>query len=429
MPGGKRHTLLHGEPFGGRGMDRLETARSLAERQTFPSELPRHWGQLLEGPVSLILDLRARARKLRGAALWFLLAIVASLAVGAGAFAWLPIFLASQDTQLQANEARRGEIRREQEPLNKEIGRLEEAWKAERKADLPRLYTAGTKVAPPDGYFTNDMRDMHIAADAKTGWAVGEGGDIRATKDAGATWTQQTSGNSATLLAVHFAADAKTGWAVGRGGEILLITPMDLSAAADAETVTDYIDALENASPPSGANLTQFIVNPRRHAVELQKVNENLSALNTEMKDLGSFGLTPSSGSTGTRLTPCDYLQQVIPGNADKPKTDTALAREIIKSCEYNDVVSLTRNNLTRLGVVGFIIFFIALLVGLYRYNMRLAAFYDGRADALSLGRPEQVGFDTLVDKFSPDAVGYGKQPTSPLDQVATLAGKITGRS
>jgi len=270
---------------------------------------------------------------------------------------------------------------------------------------------------------------MHIAADAKTGWAVGEGGDIRATKDAGATWTQQTSGNSATLLAVHFAADAKTGWAVGRGGEILLITPMDLSAAADAETVTDYIDALENASPPSGANLTQFIVNPRRHAVELQKVNENLSALNTEMKDLGSFGLTPSSGSTGTRLTPCDYLQQVIPGNADKPKTDTALAREIIKSCEYNDVVSLTRNNLTRLGVVGFIIFFIALLVGLYRYNMRLAAFYDGRADALSLGRPEQVGFDTLVDKFSPDAVGYGKQPTSPLDQVATLAGKITGRS
>ena len=410
-------------------MDRLETARSLAERQTFPSELPRHWGQLLEGPVSLILDLRARARKLRGAALWFLLAIVASLAVGAGAFAWLPIFLASQDTQLQANEARRGEIRREQEPLNKEIGRLEEAWKAERKADLPRLYTAGTKVAPPDGYFTNDMRDMHIAADAKTGWAVGEGGDIRATKDAGATWTQQTSGNSATLLAVHFAADAKTGWAVGRGGEILLITPMDLSAAADAETVTDYIDALENASPPSGANLTQFIVNPRRHAVELQKVNENLSALNTEMKDLGSFGLTPSSGSTGTRLTPCDYLQQVIPGNADKPKTDTALAREIIKSCEYNDVVSLTRNNLTRLGVVGFIIFFIALLVGLYRYNMRLAAFYDGRADALSLGRPEQVGFDTLVDKFSPDAVGYGKQPTSPLDQVATLAGKITGRS
>jgi len=273
------------------------------------------------------------------------------------------------------------------------------------------------------------MRDVHIAANAKTGWVVGRGGDIRATKDAGATWTQQTSGNSATLLAVHFAADAKTGWAVGRGGEILLITPMDLSAAADAETVTDYIDALENASPPSGANLTQFIVNPRRHAVELQKVNENLSALNTEMKDLGSFGLTPSSGSTGTRLTPCDYLQQVIPGNADKPKTDTALAREIIKSCECNDVVSLTRNNLTRLGVVGFIIFFIALLVGLYRYNMRLAAFYDGRADALSLGRPEQVGFDTLVDKFSPDAVGYGKQPTSPLDQVATLAGKITGRS
>ena len=136
---------------------------------------------------------------------------------------------------------------------------------------------------------------------------------------------------------MHFAADAKTGWAVGSGGEILLITPMDLSAAADAETVTNYIDALENASPPSGVNLTQFTVNPRRHADELKEVNENLSALNAEMKDLGSFAFATSGGG-GARLTPCDYLQQVLPGNGGEATgsgtSDKNIAIEIIKSCE-----------------------------------------------------------------------------------------------
>ena len=57
-------------------------------------------------------------------------------------------------------------------------------------------------------------------ADARTGWAVGEGGTIAATRDGGANWAPQHSGTDKYLQGVHL-ADARTGWAVGEGGTIV----------------------------------------------------------------------------------------------------------------------------------------------------------------------------------------------------------------
>jgi Photosynthesis system II assembly factor YCF48 len=57
-------------------------------------------------------------------------------------------------------------------------------------------------------------------ADAHTGWAVGVGGTILATRDGGTHWEPRNSRTDSTLLGVHF-ADAHAGWAVGVGGTIL----------------------------------------------------------------------------------------------------------------------------------------------------------------------------------------------------------------
>ena len=51
-------------------------------------------------------------------------------------------------------------------------------------------------------------------SDAAHGWAVGEGGAIRATTDSGATWSAQPSGTTANLGGIAF-TDATHGWAVG----------------------------------------------------------------------------------------------------------------------------------------------------------------------------------------------------------------------
>src|SRR5262245_8393447 len=62
------------------------------------------------------------------------------------------------------------------------------------------------------------LRGVHFA-DARTGWAVGQGGTIVATRDGGASWSAQVSGTTKDLVGVHF-ADARTGSAIGQGGTI-----------------------------------------------------------------------------------------------------------------------------------------------------------------------------------------------------------------
>jgi photosystem II stability/assembly factor-like uncharacterized protein len=56
--------------------------------------------------------------------------------------------------------------------------------------------------------------------DARTGWAVGDGGTVLATRDGGVNWQPQSSTTDHNLLSVYF-IDAETGWAVGEAGTIL----------------------------------------------------------------------------------------------------------------------------------------------------------------------------------------------------------------
>jgi photosystem II stability/assembly factor-like uncharacterized protein len=57
-----------------------------------------------------------------------------------------------------------------------------------------------------------------------SGFAVGWGGRILHSTDAGVTWMDQVSGTSANLNDVSFAGDALRGIAVGEGGTILWTT-------------------------------------------------------------------------------------------------------------------------------------------------------------------------------------------------------------
>jgi photosystem II stability/assembly factor-like uncharacterized protein len=58
-------------------------------------------------------------------------------------------------------------------------------------------------------------------ADGQRGWAVGGGGTILTTRDAGETWQSQVSKTKSNLNSIIFLADGQHGWAVGESGTIL----------------------------------------------------------------------------------------------------------------------------------------------------------------------------------------------------------------
>lgn len=84
----------------------------------------------------------------------------------------------------------------------------------------------------------------------------------------------------------------------------------------------------------------------------------------------------------------------------------------------------------TRIGSVFLLLFLVQILVSLYRYSTRLAAFYDGRADALQLCKDlSDVNLEMLVNLASPDDLDFAKSQKAPTDQAIELTKQLVGRS
>ena len=83
--------------------------------------------------------------------------------------------------------------------------------------------------------------------------------------------------------------------------------------------------------------------------------------------------------------------------------------------------------NVLRGVTLAVVFFLVQILVRLYQYSLRLAAFWDSRADALLLARSfasgRAVKFDDLVMALAPDAYDFKAPPKSPFDWVRARRG------
>jgi hypothetical protein len=85
--------------------------------------------------------------------------------------------------------------------------------------------------------------------------------------------------------------------------------------------------------------------------------------------------------------------------------------------------IRLIQTSITRFGLLAVVGFFVSILVSLYRYNVRLAAFYMARADVLRLYAPNIAisDFALMAGVLSP-TVEFGKTPQPPLGQLVEMA-------
>ena len=247
---------------------------------------------------------------------------------------------------------------------------------------------SGTILATGDGGATwapqTSGTQSHLSAvqflDAETGWAVGDSGTILATGDGGATWAPQTSGTRSNLYAVQF-LDAKTGWAVGNSGQMVKIEAPDVFTYADIASDAALKQALTQM-PPDG------IVDPAPFLASLEAIEKN--------RDLEtSIRIALQSQITGTEAGGVSVFGQ---------KFDLTL-------------------NITRVGLVALILFLVGVFSGLYRYNLRMAAFYDSRADALVMhwSHDSDHTLAELADIFGPDSIEFAKARL-PTEHIINLA-------
>lgn len=103
------------------------------------------------------------------------------------------------------------------------------------------------------------------------------------------------------------------------------------------------------------------------------------------------------------------------------------LAKKIDRSREKTiGNVYLISTVTTRIGSVLILLFLVQILVSMYRYNIRLAAYYDARADGLELAIDASVEeIDKIIRSLSPENIDFAKVPNSPSVHAVELAKEI----
>jgi hypothetical protein len=85
----------------------------------------------------------------------------------------------------------------------------------------------------------------------------------------------------------------------------------------------------------------------------------------------------------------------------------------------------VVQTNATRLSALAIIFFLMAVLVPQYRYNIRMAAFYDGRLDSIRIwGKVPPITsieeWQKLVILMTPN-INFSKAPDTPVDQLIEI--------
>lgn len=95
---------------------------------------------------------------------------------------------------------------------------------------------------------------------------------------------------------------------------------------------------------------------------------------------------------------------------------------------QANNLNLLIASGITRFGILFIMLFIVQILVNLYRYTMRMSAYYLSQADALLLAEDNGDGLLKVVPVLSPQEVDFGKAPQTPvqnLEKILELAARL----
>ena len=170
---------------------------------------------------------------------------------------------------------------------------------------------------------------------------------------------------------------------------------------------------------------------------------QDLRSAGRQVVDLIIPDLPPHAPLSAVTLDKIETLSRAIPalrakvaaqamsalvGDTDPKKEEKEKVSEDSKSKTEVPLAQLIQTNVTRFGTIIMITFLVSILTPLYRYNIRLATYYDARADVLALmdTKLAGVGFINLATALTP-LFDFGKAPSTPIEQVIELARHLSG--
>lgn len=156
------------------------------------------------------------------------------------------------------------------------------------------------------------------------------------------------------------------------------------------------------------------------------EISKQISEKTKDISNLSDFS-SRSSVAPGSSAS----AQQMIATAEANVKTLNGLLgdvwkAELLAEHGYNDWRYIVATAITRLGVVLIIVFLVQILMGLYRYNTRLIAYYNSRRDLLTLWEGDPKKLQPLNAVMAPPTFDFGKDPKHPLeDLIRAIGGQV----
>ncbi len=139
-----------------------------------------------------------------------------------------------------------------------------------------------------------------------------------------------------------------------------------------------------------------------------------------------AFLLKCSAGSTLVLIVGIMVIGLLVFIGADRLVSLAAESEKRGVNLELSDTSYVVSTLSTRIGAALILIFLVRNLVSLYRYNVKLAAFYDTRADAIQLAGDDPDHLNELAPTISADTVEFGDVPKSPLEEATSGLRRLT---
>lgn len=166
-------------------------------------------------------------------------------------------------------------------------------------------------------------------------------------------------------------------------------------------------------------------------AKQLESVRSQISLTEFELADVKSLveqGLTRRERLYQLQKELAELRGKEAPIEDQLNKSKDILSKleedfdKLISGPQNNDINSLVASAITRFGVVFVIMFFAHALVNLYRYCLRLSAFYNSRAVILAITDGDAEILERVSKVFSADEIILGKDHSLSFRQIKNIS-------
>jgi photosystem II stability/assembly factor-like uncharacterized protein len=272
--------------------------------------------------------------------------------------------------------------------------------------------------------------------------AVGDRGLMLLSKDRGQSWTKIEAGDSALLYAKSISADtAEIAGDGGTIGELQIDQPADLiknrpkwkpvHTRAKIFWMSTQGEKFRVAVGEKGLLLSNYAAGQARTILARMPSDQSLTSFGNENDPtwlLLNDEVPKNSLQHEFLVKARQELHEVnkqLTADTDAQDKLKDRKQELLGQARLGPTEVMLWLNGSRALVLVVAFFLVRFLVSLYRYHMRLAAYYAARKDTLMALRMVSGDFRDIVASMSPDSLDFTKVATDPLNQAADMAKEL----